>query len=93
MQIVVLNKSGKASLFRIKPEIILFSEMLAELSDDQKQALIQVAQTLDVTAAQGIIEQIRNEFPDIADGLQHLMQEFRFDEVLKLLSYSGESDD
>jgi len=63
----------------------LTAEMLTGLSDDQRRALMQAAKILDVTATEEAIERISTEFPDIAKGLNQLVQKFCFDEILELL--------
>ena len=63
----------------------LSAEKLAELPEDQRKALKETTQTLDLSAINAIIDQIHNDYPDIADGLQSLAQEYHFDEILALL--------
>ena len=65
---------------------------LAELPDDLRLALKHMSQTLDVTLAEELVERIRVKYPDIADGLQRLVQEYRFDEILELLGDVEKTD-
>lgn len=60
--------------------------LLSELSNDQRQHLKQSAEVLDTTATEESIAAIHAEHPDIAEELTLLVNEFRFDEILELVS-------
>ncbi len=60
--------------------------MIAKLPDEQKQALRVAAQKLDIAATEETIKEIRNEHPEVAGRLQVLVHEFRFGELLELLT-------
>ncbi len=65
-----------------EPSITLTLETLAALPDDAKQALKAALQTLDISATEAAISNIREDFPEIADGLEQLVLEFRFNDLL-----------
>jgi signal transduction histidine kinase/DNA-binding NarL/FixJ family response regulator len=60
-------------------------EEIASLPVDLKQALREAALNLDVSATGLVIEDIRSNHPEIAEGLQELVSEFKFGRILELL--------
>ena len=69
----------------IEPSILLTDEMMTQLSDDVRETLREAAQQLDISATEEAIKLIRIKNPSIADGLQYLAKEFRFEKILELL--------
>jgi signal transduction histidine kinase/DNA-binding NarL/FixJ family response regulator/ABC-type nitrate/sulfonate/bicarbonate transport system substrate-binding protein len=72
--------------------VTLTGEMMAKVPAELKQALRQPTQYLDTLATNQVIELIRSDQPEIADGLQYLVEEFSFDQIMKLLDDDGKSD-
>jgi len=68
-----------------EPGITLTSDMLADLPEKLRQALREVADNLDISATEKVIERIRRKRPEIAAGLQPLVKAFRFEKILELL--------
>jgi len=73
--------------------VLLTAEMMVALPEELKQALKQSAQVLDTTLVGEVIESIRVDYADIADGLQMLVNDYRFDAIQKLLNTSSNSDE
>jgi len=71
------------------PAITTTSEMVAGLSAELRQALTEAARNLDIAATAQVIEEIRSDHPEIADGLQLLAESFRFGQILELLNKTG----
>ena len=65
--------------------ITITSEMIISLPAELRQALSEAAHKLDILATNEVIDRIRNKHPKIADGLQQLAREFRFEGILELL--------
>ncbi|MCI5211022.1 MAG: hypothetical protein D3910_20055 [Candidatus Electrothrix sp. ATG2] len=59
--------------------------MTEKLPATQRKRLKKAAHQLDIAGAEEVIKEIRQDHPEIADGLLLLVREFRFGEVLKLL--------
>ncbi len=72
--------------------ITLTAEMLAELPTDLKEALREQAVLLDLAATNEIIERLRSNNPKIANGLQQLVNELRFGQILSLLDDTKKRD-
>jgi len=87
----VYESENKAT--QMEPAASLSGEMLAVLPVDLKLALKEAAEILDTTATENIVEGISKDYPDIAEGLQLLVQGFRFDEIMNLLGEIEESKD
>jgi len=66
----------------------LSCEQLAGLPADQRQALTEAARNLDVSATAQVIDRIRIDSPDIADGLLALTDTYQFGQILSLLGES-----
>jgi len=66
----------------------LTAEMIAGLPTYLREALRQPAQYLDASATNQVVERIRSNHPEAADGLQLLVEEFSFDQIMKLLNES-----
>ena len=67
---------------------ILTVEMVAGLPIYLREALRRPAQYLDASATNQVVERIRNNHPETADGLQLLVEKFSFDQIMKLLNES-----
>lgn len=67
---------------------ILTAEMMAGLPAYLREALRRPAQYLDASATNQVVERIRSNHPETADGLQLLVEEFSFDQIMKLLNES-----
>ncbi|MDH3972949.1 MAG: transporter substrate-binding domain-containing protein [Deltaproteobacteria bacterium] len=76
-----------------EPGVPLTSEMLAHLPEELRQALREAAHNLHISATNDVLARIRKNQPEIANGLQRLVKEFRFEKILELLGKSGRSDD
>ncbi len=63
-------------------------EMMAGLPAHLREALRLPAQYLDASATNQVVERIRSNHPETADGLQLLVEEFSFDQIMKLLNES-----
>lgn len=63
-------------------------EMMAGLPAHLREALRRPAQYLDASATNQVVERIRSNHPETADGLQLLVAEFSFDQIMKLLNES-----
>lgn len=66
----------------------LTAEMVAGLPVYLREALRRPAQYLDASATNQVVERIRSNHPETADGLQVLVEEFSFDQIMKLLNES-----
>ena len=66
----------------------LTAEMVAGLPVYLREALRKPAQYLDISATNQVVERIRSNHPETADGLQVLVEEFSFDQIMKLLNES-----
>ncbi|MER2603751.1 MAG: transporter substrate-binding domain-containing protein [Candidatus Competibacter phosphatis] len=66
----------------------LRAEMLAPLPEALRQALFVAAAELDIEGAGAVIERIRGVDAALANGLQALMNDYRFTEILVLLDAS-----
>ena len=66
-------------------EAILTAEMLEALPEALRQALRKTVYSLDISGTKKVIESIRNEQPDAADGLLELTEKYLFCEILALL--------
>ena len=64
------------------------AEMVAGLPAYLREALRQPAQYLDASATNQVVERIRSKHPETAEGLQLLVEEFSFDQIMKLLNES-----
>jgi hypothetical protein len=62
--------------------------MVAGLPIYLREALRRPAQYLDASATNQVVERIRNNHPETADGLQLLVEKFSFDQIMKLLNES-----
>ncbi|MCI5139478.1 MAG: response regulator, partial [Candidatus Electrothrix sp. AR1] len=69
-----------------KSEAAVTLAMMEELPATQRDTLSRAARKLDIAATEEVIEEIRNEHPEIASRLQILVHEFRFGELLELLT-------
>jgi len=72
-----------APVFSAEP---LTGEMLAELPADLRQMLEVAAQNLDIAEVQQVNKIIRSNHPKIAEGLNSLIQEFQFNQIIDLLN-------
>jgi len=54
---------------------------LSVLDSDLRQAIRQAAESLDLDAFAGIIEQIKQTWPELANNLELLVNEFRFEQI------------
>ena len=70
---------------KAEPAIKLTSEMLAKLPVEQREALRQAAHDLGISATDQVIETIRSEHPEIADGLRLMADAYQFGKILALL--------
>jgi len=68
-----------------RSSVRLSAELLTGLPGEMQQALREAANNLDISATEKVIDRIRHEHPDSADGLQQLMDRFQFGEILALL--------
>ncbi len=66
----------------------LTAEMMAGLPTHLREALRRPAQYLDASATNQVVERIRSNHPETAEGLQLLVEEFSFDQIMKLLNES-----
>jgi len=69
-----------------KSEAAVTLAMMEALPATQRDTLSRAAHKLDIAATEEVIEEIRNEHPKIASRLQILVHEFRFGELLELLT-------
>lgn len=60
-------------------------EMIANLPAELRKLLKKAALNLDVLATNQVIEHVRNDYPEAANGLQQLLETFSFDQILELL--------
>mgnify|MGYP000719186271 FL=1 len=63
-------------------------EMMAKLPTHLREALRRPSQYLDVKITNQAIQLIRRDYPEIAEALQLLVDEFSFDQIIKLLNDS-----
>ncbi|MGD8846209.1 MAG: ATP-binding protein [Desulfobacteraceae bacterium] len=70
---------------QIPPAMPLTAEMVAGLPSDLRRKLRQAALNLEVAATERVIAQIRSNSPQIAGGLQLLVDHIQFGQILKLL--------
>jgi signal transduction histidine kinase/CheY-like chemotaxis protein len=70
----------------------LTKEGIAILPAGLKQELKEAAHGLDALVIGEVIERIRRDYPEIADGLQLLTSEFDFGQILELLVRDHEED-
>lgn len=63
-------------------------EMMAGLPTHLREALRRPAQYLDASATNKVVERIRSNHPETAEGLQSLVEEFSFDQIMRLLNES-----
>ena len=84
---------GEKKAKQVEPVIILTSDMLAVLPAELKLALKAAAEILDTTATEKIVEGLRKDYPDIAAGLQSLLEAFRFDQIMALLDDDDKNSD
>ncbi|WP_300672695.1 transporter substrate-binding domain-containing protein [Desulfoluna sp.] len=68
-----------------QPAINLTGELVAGLPADLRQALTEAARNLDVSTTAHVIECIRIDSPEIADGLLILTDTYQFGQILSLL--------
>lgn len=66
--------------------IIVTAAMLKNLPAEQRERLKKAVHKLDVAVTEEVIGEILNTHPETADGLQVLIQEFRFGRILELLN-------
>jgi PAS domain S-box-containing protein len=67
------------------PILEITVEMLSTLPVPMRQQLHEAALNLDIEETEVIIAQIRQIAPDIADGLQELVANFQFDQIIHLI--------
>lgn len=84
----IYEKEKKAIL--TEPSIILNEEIMSRLSVELREALRQPAQYLDIAATKKVIARIRKVEPKVANELQTLVDEFSFDQIMKLLDGANE---
>ncbi|MCI5208082.1 MAG: response regulator [Candidatus Electrothrix sp. ATG2] len=73
------NEAGKQA-------ITVTAALLEKLPAAEREMLSRAAHQLDIAGIEEVIKEIRADHPEIADGLQHLAHEFRFGEILELLT-------
>lgn len=75
------------------PATVLTAEMMTNLSADLKQELKKVTLSLDNSEIIPMIDRIRTDHPEIADGLLLLIDGYRHDLILELLEDTEKNDD
>ncbi|MEN8199818.1 MAG: transporter substrate-binding domain-containing protein [Thermodesulfobacteriota bacterium] len=69
----------------------LTAAMLMELSPELRLQLIQAARKLDLSATTRIVSEIRCKAPETANGLEQLVRDFQFEQILILLGDKEET--
>jgi signal transduction histidine kinase/DNA-binding NarL/FixJ family response regulator len=76
---------------QVAPAMTLSGEMVAGLPAGLRRKLRQAAHNLEVAATERVIAEIRSNSPEIAEGLQRLVDHIQFGRILKLLGDKKET--